>query len=128
ERAVHIRIAEPDGRVYLDLADKDWRAVEIGPDGWQVVTSPPVRFRRAAGMLPLPVPQRRGSIQSLATFLNLPTSDEFVLVVAWLFAAPHQSGPHPLLGIAGERRAAKTGLHRGPRAPLAPNAPPHALP
>src|SRR6516164_3312420 len=42
ERTVHIRIAEHDGRIYLDLADKDWRAVQIGPDGWQVVTSPPV--------------------------------------------------------------------------------------
>src|SRR6516164_7657608 len=42
ERSVHVRVAEHDGRIYLDLADKDWRAVQIGPDGWQVVTSPPV--------------------------------------------------------------------------------------
>src|SRR5262249_43278486 len=88
-RTVHIRLAAHDGRTYLDLADKDWRAVQIGPDGWQVVTSPPVRFRRAAGMLPLPIPQRGGSIEALAAFLNLPAPDEFVLVVAWLLAAPH---------------------------------------
>src|SRR5262249_30693244 len=30
ERRVHIRVAEHDGRTYLDLADKDWRAVQIG--------------------------------------------------------------------------------------------------
>jgi hypothetical protein len=84
ERTAHIRIADHDGCIYLDLADKDWRAVEIGPDGWQVVTSPPVRFRRAAGMLPLPIPQRGGSIEALAALLNLPAPDEFVLVVAWL--------------------------------------------
>jgi hypothetical protein len=42
ERTVHTRVAEHDGDTYLDLADKDWRAVQIGPDGWQVVTSPPV--------------------------------------------------------------------------------------
>jgi len=80
ERTVHIRIAQHDGRIYLDLADKDWRAVQIGPDGWQVITSPPIRFRRASGMLPLPIPQRGGSIEALAAFLNLPTPDEFVLV------------------------------------------------
>jgi hypothetical protein len=102
ERTVHIRVAEYDGRTYLDLADKDWRAVQIGPDGWQVVTSPPVRFRRAAGMLPLPIPQRGGAIEALATFLNLPAPDEFVLVVAWLLAALQQAGPYPLLVIAGE--------------------------
>src|SRR5205823_5585773 len=72
ERTVHIRVAERDGRMYLDLADTAWRAVEIGRDGWRVVTGPPVRFRRAPGMLPLPLPQRGGSIESLAAFLNLP--------------------------------------------------------
>src|SRR5262245_60862296 len=52
ERAVHVRFAEHAGGIYLDLADQCWRAVEIGPDGWRVVGSPPLRFRRAAGMLP----------------------------------------------------------------------------
>ena len=40
ERAVHIRTAEHAGRIYLDLADEHWRAVEIGPDGWRVIGSP----------------------------------------------------------------------------------------
>ena len=51
ERTVHVRIAEHGGHIYLDLADDCWRAVEIGPDGWRVIGSPPVRFRRPAGML-----------------------------------------------------------------------------
>src|SRR5262245_852845 len=29
ERSVHTRIAEHDGRIYLDLADEHWRVVEI---------------------------------------------------------------------------------------------------
>jgi hypothetical protein len=65
ERTVHIRIAEHDGRIYLDLADTQWRTVQIGPDGWQIVASPPVRFRRAAGMLPLP--NRRETDRSKAS-------------------------------------------------------------
>jgi hypothetical protein len=35
QRAVHIRTAAHEGRIYLDMADDRWRAVEIGPDGWQ---------------------------------------------------------------------------------------------
>src|SRR6516225_10718937 len=27
ERTIHIRVAEHQGRIYLDLADKEWRAV-----------------------------------------------------------------------------------------------------
>src|SRR6516164_7435297 len=72
ERAVHVRLAEHEGHIYLDLADECWRAVEIGPEGWHVIGSPPVRFRRAAGMLPLPMPQPGGSIEPLASVLNLP--------------------------------------------------------
>jgi hypothetical protein len=128
ERAVHVRLAEHDGRTYLDLGDKDWRAVQIGPDGWQVVTSPPVRFRRAAGMLPLPIPQRGGSIEALAALLNLPTPDEFVLVVAWLLGALQRGGPYPLLVIAGEQGSAKTMLTKILRALIDPNAAPTRAP
>ena len=129
ERMVHIRVAEYDDRIYLDLADSDWRAIQIGPDGWQVVTSPPVRFRRAAGMLPLPIPQRGGSIEALAAFLNLPAPDEFVLVIAWLLAALQRGGPYPLLVIAGEQGSAKTVLTKILRALIDPNAAPtRALP
>src|SRR2546422_4389471 len=58
ERAVSIRVAEHAGRLYLDLADEHWRAVEIGADGWRVLGCPQVRFRRTPGMLPLPVSER----------------------------------------------------------------------
>jgi len=54
---VHLRLAEHDGRIYLDLADDQWRAIEIDTTGWRVVAEPPVRFRRAPFMLPLPLPR-----------------------------------------------------------------------
>src|SRR5258706_5795400 len=65
EQPVYTRVAEHGGRLYLDLADEHWRAVEIGPDGCRVLALPPVRFRRPAGMLPLPLPERGGSIEAL---------------------------------------------------------------
>jgi hypothetical protein len=122
ERTVHIRVAEHEGRIYLDLADKEWRAVEIGPDGWRIVGAPPVRFRRAAGMLPLPVPQRGGSIDALASFLNLPAANDFALAVAWLLAVLRPSGPYPLLAVAGEQGSAKTVLTKILRSLVDPNA------
>ena len=54
---VHLRLAEHAGRVYLDLADDHWRAIEIDATGWRVVADPPVRFRRSPIMLPLPLPE-----------------------------------------------------------------------
>src|SRR5216683_951325 len=104
---VGLRVAEHDGRLYLDLCDSEWRAVEIGPDGWRVIVNPPVRFWRAPGMLPLPVPARDGSIDSLRQFLNVRTGagsedPRFIMAVAWLLAALHPRGPYPILALAGE--------------------------
>jgi hypothetical protein len=110
--------------IYLDLADDRWRAVEVGPDGWQVITCPPVRFRRAAGMLPLPMPARGGLIAALAPFLNLPDRSDFVLVVSWLLAALRHGGPYPLLALSGEQGSAKTVVSKVLRALIDPNAAP----
>jgi len=120
----YVRVAEYDGRVYLVLADELWRAVEIGPGGWQVITAPPVRFRRAAGMLPLPMPMRGGSIEALSSFLNLPDRNDFILVVTWLLAALRHGGPYPLLAVSGEQGAAKTVLSKVLRALVDPSVAP----
>jgi hypothetical protein len=124
ERAVFVRIAEQGGRIYLDLADEHWRAVEIGPGGWRVIGSPPVRFRRTAGMLPIPAPAPGGSIEALGSFLNLRSRNDFVLTVAWLLAALRFGGPYPLLAISGEQGSAKTVLSKMLRSLLDPNVAP----
>jgi hypothetical protein len=124
ERAVHVRLAEHGGHIYLDLAEECWRAVEIGRDGWRVIGSPPVRFRRVAGMLPLPVPKAGGSIEELASFLNLPSRNDFVLVVAWLLATLRAGGPYPVLAICGEQGSAKTVLSKLLKALIDPNVAP----
>jgi hypothetical protein len=124
ECAVHIRVAEHAGHIYLDLADEHWRAVEIGPEGWRVIGCPPVRFRRPAGMLPLPVPEQGASIEALNSFLNLSSGNDFVLIVAWLLAALRPGGPYPLLAISGEQGSAKTVLSKLLKALIDPNVAP----
>src|SRR5262249_32380052 len=37
ERVVHIRVGGLHGKIYLDLADETWRAVEIDAASWQVI-------------------------------------------------------------------------------------------
>jgi hypothetical protein len=121
ERTDSVRVAEHAGRLYLDLADEHWRAVAIGPDGWRVLGCPPVRFRRPSGMLPLPVPERGGSIEALRPFLNLSNQQDFVLIVAWLLAALRSRGPYPVLVVSGEQGSAKTALSKFLRALIDPN-------
>jgi hypothetical protein len=129
QRKVSLRLAEQDGLIYLDLADEFWRCVEIGASGWRIAEDPPVRFRRSAGMQPLPLPVRGGSIEALAPFLNLASENDFVLVVAWLLGALRAGDPYPMLAIAGEQGSAKTVLSKLLRALVDPSvAPVRAMP
>jgi hypothetical protein len=61
ERQAHVRVGGLNGRMYLDLCDEKWRAVEIDANGWRLIDRPPMRFRRAAGMRALPIPVSGGS-------------------------------------------------------------------
>src|SRR5262245_38852418 len=129
EREVHVRVGELDGRYYLDLGDESWRTVEIDATGWRVVDKPPVRFRRAAGMQPLPMPVRGGSVESLHSFLNVQSDNDFVLVVSWMLAALRNRGPYPVLVLSGEQGSAKSTFSSILRSLLDPNtAPLRALP
>jgi hypothetical protein len=107
-REVYLRVARLDDRVYIDLCNEPWQAVEIDRDGCRVVDEPPVRFRRRAGMLPLPVPQVGGSVDLLRPFLNLRSDADFTLAVAWLLGALVPNGPCPILALAGEQGSAKS--------------------
>jgi hypothetical protein len=125
ERKVFTRIAGlaagDSGKIYLDLADAGWNAIEIDADGWRLVNEPTVRFRRAGGMLPLPMPERGGRIEDLRPFLNVKDDDDFVLAVAWLLAALRDCGPYPVLALTGVQGAAKSTFTRLLRGLVDPN-------
>ena len=131
ERTVYIRVGAHNGRLYLDLADARWRAVEISASGWQIVDRTPIPFRRAAGMLVLPEPARGGSIEKLRTFLNIgkDRDSDFVLAVSFILAALRDRGPYPVLCLAGEHGSAKSTFTAVIRKLIDPNsAPLRALP
>jgi hypothetical protein len=108
ERAVHVRLGECGGRIYLDLADAHWRAVEVGPDGWRITADPPVCFRRPRGLLPLPAPAPGGRIDELRPFVNVPDDRGWRLLVATLVQALRPRGPYPVLSFTGEHGSAKS--------------------
>jgi hypothetical protein len=121
---VFTRTAEHAGRLYVDLCDDAWRAIEIDANGWRVVNNPPVRFVRSKGMLALPEPVRGGKIDALRPLLNVAAEDDFKLIVAWLLAALRPAGPFPLLAICGEAGSAKSTAAKVLRSLVDPNTAP----
>jgi hypothetical protein len=120
---VHVRVAEHEDKIYLDLCTDTWQVVEITPAGWQVLDESPIRFRRSKGMLPLPVPESGGDIDQLRDFLNV-DDDTWRLIVAWLVATLRPRGPYPALALFAEQGSGKSTTGRLLRELVDPNAAP----
>lgn len=108
---LHLRVAEHDARLLLDLGDVTGRAVELRPGGWQVLDESPVLFRRTALTGVLPAPERGGDLDELWSVLNVAGRDR-PLVLAWLVSTLLPKMPHPILVLRGEQGTGKSTASR----------------
>lgn len=108
---VHIRVADFEGGLVLDLGDESGRAVQVDSKGWRVLNRSPVPFRRTAITGAMPVPERGGSIGDLAAFLNVDDKSREVLV-GWMLAAWRPSVPCPILLLSGGQGTGKSSATR----------------
>jgi hypothetical protein len=106
-RSVYLRVAEFEGKLYLDLCDPVWRAIEIDSVGWRIVVRPPVKFRRSRGSLALPEPEPAGSLDELRRFFSV-HGEGWTLIKAFLVAALRPAVPCPILVAKGEQGAGKS--------------------
>ncbi|HEX5011108.1 MAG TPA: hypothetical protein VFY71_11980 [Planctomycetota bacterium] len=120
EERVFVRIAEHDGAIFIDLGRPEWDAVEITASGWRVVPTPPVRFRRPAGFVALPLPIQGGTLAELRPFINC-TDADWPLILAWAVSACRPRGPYPVLVITGPQGSAKSTIARLLRLLIDPN-------
>jgi Domain of unknown function (DUF3854) len=104
---VHLRTAEHQGKIYLDLGTPDWKAIEIDAVGWRLVSDYPVRFWRPESQLPLPIPVTGGNLDELKDLLNVDGSAWTLIVTFLLFCfCPYKT--YPVLVISAHRGSGKT--------------------
>jgi hypothetical protein len=120
---VHLRAAKLGGKIYLDIGDPEWHAIEVDSTGWRMIKDPPVRFRRTAGMAALPMPARGGSIEQLQSLVNL-NGDGFILYVSCIVDALCPGHPHPVLYLAGEEGSTKSTVAKIARSLIDPSTVP----
>jgi hypothetical protein len=109
--AVHLRVAEKDDAIVVDLGDSQGRAVVVRPDGWQVVDRSPILFRRTAATGRLPIPEKGGSLTELGELVNI-SPNTWPLVVGWLVSALVPNMPHPILLLGGQQGTGKSSAAR----------------
>lgn len=106
ERSVHVRVAQVDGTIYVDLANDQWEAIQITAYDWNVVPGPGI-FRRPSGLLPLPTPVKGGDLGELRALLNV-SNEGWPLVLGFLVNTFRPAGPFPVLVLMGLQGSAKS--------------------
>jgi hypothetical protein len=99
QREVFTRIGGARGRIYVDLANEAWQAIEIDVTGWRT----------------------GGSVDWLREYLNVKSDEDFELALAWLLAAMRDRGPYPILALVGEQGSAKSSFAAILRSLVDPN-------
>ena len=122
EHQLHLRTANGDGSVYIDLVDQVGQAVHVSKEGWRVLPRAPVKFYRPPNMKPLPEPlQEEADASLLQDMLNLPEESEFRLLLTACSFALLPGKPYPIIVFDGQAGAAKTSAARIVRNTLDPN-------
>ena len=121
QHSVWLRTASFEDRIYIDIGDETWRAIEIDSNGWRIVENPPVRFRRPKTMMPMPIPDASGDAQQIRNFINVDVQTR-QLILAWLVAALRPTGPYPVVALHGEQGTGKSTVARLLRMLVDPNA------
>lgn len=107
-RRVHLRIAEHDGVVHLDMGDTEGHVITINHGIWGIDKTAPVLFRRTRLTGEMPNPNVAGDYSKLWKFVPVPADDR-PLVLAWLVQGLIQTDvPHPVLALLAEHGSVKS--------------------
>jgi hypothetical protein len=128
--AVAVRLIRHGGDIVIDLGGPAWSVVRVWPGSWAHERATEAPLIRPGSMRALPVPRRApDSLDRLRRLLNIQSVSDLQLVVAWLVAALHPSGPYAVLAFDGEQGSGKSTTCRLLRQLVDPNqAPLRAMP
>jgi len=120
---LHNRVAWHEGALWYDLADKNWRAVKVTAEGWEIVDEPPILFRRYEHQQPQVKPVQGGHVSELLSLLNLPDDERLKLLLqVYLLSCFLPDIPHPILSLSGPQGSAKSSFFRTLRTVVDPSA------
>jgi hypothetical protein len=99
---VFVRKAYYHGCIFIDLGRSDGQTVRINANGWDIITNPPVRFRRPLGFGELPLPTRGSTKTAMYDLFGL-KGPNAVLRLAFELTALSPDGPYFALMTQGSQ-------------------------
>jgi hypothetical protein len=109
---VELRVVGNEKEINIDVGDEDRNVILVTPEGWAVRRDTPVRFFRPRGLLPLPLPERGGTLDLLREFVNIETEDDWLIFLGWLVYTFQSESDFVILTLFGEHDSAKSTVAR----------------
>lgn len=111
QERVFLRIGELNDKIYIDLCNEKWQAIEISSNGWRILNSKdiPIRFERAQHALPLPDPSSvdAGDISKLWDMVNI-SQDDHILALTYILDCYRCTTAFPILMLLGLQDSGKS--------------------
>jgi len=106
---------DPNGNsIWIDMCDKNWRAIHVTEEGWKVKDKTPVpmfrRFKQGTLTIPVKVKKEATSALKLLDFLNLKTDEDRLILICSIISYFIPEIEHPALSASGPHGAAKSML------------------
>jgi hypothetical protein len=123
---VFVRVGRTGGAIVVDLCRDDGQLIRVYPGYWEIIGESPAKFRRARGMMALPLPsaQRANLRTELRQVLDLGDQNDEALVGGWLVGCLNPGIPQPVLELIGPQGAAKSTRTKMLRTIIDPNVAP----
>lgn len=104
------RVGRLEKSFFIDLGDKDWRAIQLDSEGWKVIDNPPIKFTRSSSTLQLPHPTEGGSIRPLLKYINTEKEGDLILLISYIIFSLRFSKIYPVLILQGGQGSGKSTL------------------
>ena len=110
--SLHNRVAWYKDSIYCDLTDKEWRAIKISKEGWEIIPEPPILFRRYSHQKPQVLPKEEGNVHSLLNFMNMKNEADKQLIEVQTVTSLIPDIPHPIPISHGSQGSSKSTIFK----------------
>ena len=106
------RSATRDTEIWYDLTNNLWQAVKITTEGWEIISEPPILFRRYSHHKAQIVPIHQGDANLIFNYVNITKQKQRLLLLVYVISCFVPEIAHVILIIFGSQGSAKSTLSK----------------
>lgn len=115
------RTAWRDGDLWYDLTNKEWQAIKINTDGWEIIDKAPILFKRYSHHKAQIMPTTNGDVNLFLKYINITNPEHRLLFLVFLISCFVPDFPHVVLVVFGAQGSSKSTLSKFTRLVVDPS-------